>query len=114
MDTSADVSERAAGLCGWRITATVWSQLDEVRISVPGAGLQGCTDAGLARLLTRAGEADLGGCGGASRLGRFESFLWVGGNSRVRLVGAGWKDEGGGDCGCGSRAEEKRSELEMG
>lgn len=79
-----------------------------------GVGLQGCTDAGFARLLTGAGEADPGGCGGASRLGRFESFVWVGGNFGVGLVGAGWKDEGGGDCGCGSRAEEKRSELEMG
>lgn len=79
-----------------------------------GAGLQGCTDAGLARLLTGAGEADPRGCGGASRLGHFESFLWIGGNSAVSLVGAKWKDEGGWDCGCGSRAEEKRSELEMG
>lgn len=33
MDTSADVPERGAGFCGWRITATVWSQLDEVCIS---------------------------------------------------------------------------------
>lgn len=32
MDTSADVSERGAGFCGWRITATMWSQLDEVCI----------------------------------------------------------------------------------
>ena len=32
VDTSADVSERGAGFCGRRITATVWSQLDEVCI----------------------------------------------------------------------------------
>lgn len=34
VDTSADVSERRAGFCGWRITATVWSQLDEVCIPI--------------------------------------------------------------------------------
>ena len=92
----------------------MWSQLDEVRIFIPGAGLQGCTDAGFARLLIGAGEADPGGCGGVSRLSRFESFLRVGGNSGVSMVGAGWKEEGEGDCGCGWRAEEKRSELKMG
>ena len=32
MDTSADVSERGAGFCSWRITTTVWSQLNEVCI----------------------------------------------------------------------------------
>lgn len=31
-DTSANVSERGAGCCGRRITAAVWSQLDEVCI----------------------------------------------------------------------------------
>ena len=34
MDTSANVSERGAGCCGWRTTATVWSQLDEVCIPI--------------------------------------------------------------------------------
>lgn len=29
---SANASEHGAGFCGWRITATVWSQLDEVCI----------------------------------------------------------------------------------
>jgi len=32
VDTSTDVSERGAGFCGRRITATVWSQLDEICI----------------------------------------------------------------------------------
>ena len=34
MDTSANVSERGAEFCGWRITAIVWSQLDEVCIPI--------------------------------------------------------------------------------
>lgn len=32
MGASANASEHGAGFCGWRITATVWSQLDEVCI----------------------------------------------------------------------------------
>lgn len=114
MDTSADVLERGAEFCGWRITATVWSQLDEVCIPFLELAFRDvrmrrslvCSPEQARQILEAVAEHRVSVASNPS--------LWVGGKSGVSLVGAGWKDEGGGDCGCGSRAEEKRSESEMG